>query len=402
MTVFGNLVQCGLFLCLCTYFLRCYFLPRKLLAWKQIVCYSCCFLFLSVVSVLLDFLWVCVLCAALISGLLCWILYDTNLIRAGFAGLAMGGVQAIATGIGLLLYREVDGLTPSALPILESTAAFMLTLISSLLNDRWRNSCRPVLWLIPVWLVSVLLCEEILRIKNHKDLIGLIILALIWLAYAHMRLLQIGKKVEIQMQKNLRSQQMQRHYALQEEYYQQLLDKQTETRALWHDLNKYLRAAKAESPSSQALSQMEALLDSATEIVDVGNRVLNVILNEYAQIAKTGDIELRLKVQVPEELFVTAADLYVIIGNTMDNALEACKDLPHAHRLIDLTLRMHNDVLYYKLVNPYSTETQHLSKDPKRGYGLQNVRKCIQSYTGNMKITRQNGFFTVFIHLNKP
>ena len=201
------------------------------------------------------------------------------------------------------------------------------------------------------------------------------------------------------MRRALRSQQTARHYAQQEEYYQQLLVKQKETRALWHDLNKYLRAAKAETPSAQALEQLESLLDSATGIIDVGNRVVNVILNEYTQAAKAAGIELRLKVNVPEELFVSAADLYVLIGNTMDNALEACKALPAHQRLIDLTLRTHNDVLYYKLVNPYIPRER---KDPSRGYGLQNVRRCVQTYGGNLEIIDKDGYFTVFTHLNRP
>ena len=58
----------------------------------------------------------------------------------------------------------------------------------------------------------------------------------------------------------------------------------------------------------------KTLLNSATGIIDVGNRVVNVILNEYDQAAKASGIELRLKVNVPEELFVSAADLYVLIG----------------------------------------------------------------------------------------
>jgi len=402
MTVLGNLVQNGLFLCLCTYLLQSYFLPRKQFAWKHAICYLGCYVFLSAIGLLLARPWIRIVGAVLTSSTLCWILYESNLKSSIYIGLLVGAVQATAITIGLVLYHETDGLSSSALPIIESTAAFLLTIVGSLLNNRWRNSGKPILWLIPVWLVSVLLCVEILRIKNHKDLIGLIILALVWDAYTHVYLLQIGKKVEMQAQKNLRSQQISRHYAIQEEYYQQLLDKQTETRALWHDLNKYLLAAKAESPSSHALDQMEALLDSATQIVDVGNRVVNVILNEYTRIAKAADTEIRLKVQVPEDLFVTAADLYIVIGNSMDNALEACKDLPCVHRLIDLTLRVHNDVLYYKLVNPYSKDTQLLPKDPKRGYGLQNIRRCIQAYNGNMEITQQNGFFTVFVHLNKP
>ena len=401
MTVLGKLAQAALFLCQCAYLLRCYFAPRKQPVWKQAVCHAGCWAVLAAVWRLGDSI-AYIAVAALVAGIQCWALYDVTLWKSGFFGLLMGVLQAMAVGIGLLFYHAVDGLDASALPVLEITAAFLLAALSGLFNDQWRASYRPMLLLLPVWLVAVLLCGEILRIKSYRELIALNFLALVWLSYAHAQLIRVCGKMEDQVRQRQQAQQTFRHYVQQEEYYQQLLNKQTETRALWHDLNKYLRAAKAESPSSQALSQMESLLNSATQIVDVGNRVVSVILNEYAQAAKAAGTELRLKVTVPEELFVSAADLYVLIGNTMDNALEACKDLPSHQRLIDLTLRTHNDVLYYKLVNPYHEESRFPQNDPARGYGLRNVRRCLQTYGGNMEITRENGFFTVFAHLNKP
>lgn len=81
------------------------------------------------------------------------------------------------------------------------------------------------------------------------------------------------------------------------------------------------------------------MLDSISQVVDVNNRVVSVILNEYVQSARAFHIELELDVQIPEVLFVTAADLYVLIGNTMDNAIEACQSVPEEDRKITLKLK---------------------------------------------------------------
>jgi len=218
--------------------------------------------------------------------------------------------------------------------------------------------------------------------------------------YGLVMLVVVGNQMEERVRQHWEKQQKSHHYALQEEYYQQLQDKQAETRALWHDLNKYLRAARTETQSAQALEQLESMLGSATQIVDVGNRVLNVILNEYTQMAKATGIDLRLKVQVPAELPVSVADLYILIGNTMDNALEACNALPPDQRIIDLTLRTQNDVLYYKLVNPYSSEQPKRDADPMHGHGLQNVRRCVERYNGVVDSIKENGFFTITAHIN--
>ena len=105
-------------------------------------------------------------------------------------------------------------------------------------------------------------------------------------------------------------------------------------------MNKYLRAAKAETDSADALNRLECMLNSAMEIVDVGNPVLNVILNEYAMTAKASGIELRMKVQVPEYLGIVTADLYVIIGNTKSISLSSEGSALHASIALSMVFPM--------------------------------------------------------------
>jgi sensor histidine kinase regulating citrate/malate metabolism len=213
-------------------------------------------------------------------------------------------------------------------------------------------------------------------------------------------LLPTAKRAEQALRSQEEKHQAARQYAMQEEYYQQLLEKQNQTRALWHDLNKYLRAAKAETAPSEALEQLQSMLDDATAIVDVGNPVVNVILNEYVQSAKALGIELRLKVQLPERLGISAADLYILIGNTMDNAIEACRALPQSQRFIELILRTHQDILYYKLANSYDGTTRR-PNDAMRGHGLENVRRCVEQYGGQLLTQQDQGFFIVSAHMNQ-
>lgn len=84
----------------------------------------------------------------------------------------------------------------------------------------------------------------------------------------------------------------------------------------------------------------------------------------------------------------------------MDNALEACGALPPEQRVIDLTLRTHNDVLYYRLTNPCAPTSETRTPDPARGYGLRNVRRCAELYCGTLEARQEDGFFTVSVHLN--
>jgi len=338
--------------------------------------------------------------AAGIAGILCRCVGQADWKRAVFFGIAFGILRLAASGTALLCTHFFLAANAQCTLLIEILSLYAMAVFASLFNEQWSRAPGPLLQLVPIWLVAVVLSSEAIRNHGHREVVILEAIAYIWILYAGIHLIPTGKRMEAGIQKFMRSQEKARHYVLREEYYQQLREKQTETRALWHDLNKYLRAAKTEASSAQALEQLEAMLDSATEIVDVGNQVLNVILNEYAQAAKAAGIELRLRVQVPPKLAVSVADLYILIGNTMDNALEACGALPTGQRVIDMTLRTHNDVVYYKLMNPYAHDHAKRAPEPMRGHGLSNVRRCVEKYGGVVDIIDENEFFTVTAHLN--
>lgn len=96
------------------------------------------------------------------------------------------------------------------------------------------------------------------------------------------------------------------------------------------------------------------MLHSIEPVVDVNNRVVSVILGEYVQEARKEDIQLELDVQVPTELPVCASDLYILLGNTLDNAIDACCPLPQADGKITIRLVLHNRVLFYRIESPYA------------------------------------------------
>lgn len=371
-------------------------LPKKL-NWKQLASWIGCWLLLW-----LDFHWLVQAGTAVgVAVFLSWYVGCAVLSDAFSFGLMFGILRFVALVLTFGVDQSVPGLSAVSEQVLDATFLFALVAGTSVVRTRWANAPLPVLRLVPVWLVSLILCGEIIRHRNWVDISLLEVFACLWQFYTIIPLLQVRDKIEKAQQAFVSDQQKAYHYAIQEEYYQKLRRKQEETRALWHDLNKYLRAAKAETNSAEALNRLESMMNSAMEIVDVGNPVLNVILNEYAQTAKAAGIELRMRVMVPEQLGISAADLYVMIGNTMDNAIEACKGLPAEQRLIDMTLRTHFDTVYFQLTNPCTAEPPKRTANTLHGYGLHNVRRCIERYDGSMDILRESGFFTITVHMNQ-
>lgn len=395
--LFGKLILSATMPFLLYFLLSSRFVLPKKQNWKHIICWIGCCLLLW-----LDHHWIMQIGAAFCAAFfIAWYIGCAAFSEAFSFGMMFAILRFAAAAVTFGVSLTITDLSDVSVTVLDTALLFALVAAASVVKSRWTDTPMPALRLLPIWLVSLLLCGEIIRHRSWADVSLMEAFSCLWQLYTIIPLLQVRNNMEKAQQAFVSQQEKAYHYAIQEEYYRKLRSKQEETRALWHDLNKYLRAAKAETDSAEALNRLESMLNSAMEIVDVGNPVLNVILNEYAMTAKAAGIELRMKVQVPEHLDLAAADLYVIIGNTMDNAIEACKALPAEERLIDLVFRTRHDIVFYQLTNPCAANAPKHSSDPLRGYGLKNVSRCVEQYNGSMESVQQDGYFTVTVHLNQ-
>lgn len=269
-------------------------------------------------------------------------------------------------------------------------------------------SPRVLLPVLPCILASALLggllCWQCYQ--TGGEISSYYVIVMLGLLYTCLILIAITNRMNRQEAERQEEKLAEHHYMLQKEYYETLHTQQEETRALWHDIGKYLRAMQALTDDSRAeeaknvMRQAQSMIDEISPAVDVNNRVVNVILTEYVREARDAKTAFELDVQVPPELFVAAADLYVLIGNTVDNALNACCLLPEEKRKISIKLRVQNDVLFYSIKNPFSKTEGNAGKSTVHGYGLKNVRRCVEKYKGGMEVFRENDIFTVSIHMN--
>ena len=147
-------------------------------------------------------------------------------------------------------------------------------------------------------------------------------------------------------------------YNLQMEYYQQLKERQEEVRSLQHDVKKYILAMQAVAEHGDT-KELHKIAQAATDIFErstnvsaVGNPVVDALLNYYLRIAEKNNIKVNLDVTIPEVLTISSLSLSIILGNTFDNAIEACCGLPAEQRSIHLQLRKQYRSLFYRLENP--------------------------------------------------
>ncbi|HWR40835.1 MAG TPA: ATP-binding protein [Patescibacteria group bacterium] len=135
--------------------------------------------------------------------------------------------------------------------------------------------------------------------------------------------------------------------------------------------------------------------------------MVRAMLNYKLSAAKEKSIRLRLHVGIPEGLALPEFDLTVILGNLVDNAVEACMTVEKDNRYIGLNLFYKPDYLIIQTENPVSeaSEPPHgnrMTTKPdaeNHGYGLRNMEYLARKHNGFMKTSRENGIFKADVAL---
>lgn len=192
---------------------------------------------------------------------------------------------------------------------------------------------------------------------------------------------------------------------VREKYYEELLERQEETRSLWHDIKKYMAATESLigqdrlEDAQKCLSDVHAVFTEVQNAVDTGNHTIDSILSYGFKKASAANVAIEVKTWVSKSLDISASDLFIIIGNTMDNAIEACCNLSAQEaRTITLNLTQKNHLLYYEISNTYQSRSGKPGKI--HGYGLRNVETCVERNGGSMSVSDKNSVFRVSICLN--
>lgn len=283
----------------------------------------------------------------------------------------------------------------------------LLILVSHFFNRE--ESDLRIVWLLPlisIQLASISVCYVVQCHAADKDFPDYMVFFMAVLLFVNIMIVFYVEALRKNEKEKYLAELTEQHYHLQIEYYQQLLEKQQETKALWHDIKKYtaaMQAVAAQNDSEQLRQIAQAAADTYERVKDisaVGNPVVDALLNQYLRSAKENQIQVLLDITIPEVLAISTLLLSVVIGNTFDNAIEACRLIAPEKRVIHLQLRKQNRILFYSIENPYIDAVTQLRVGKHHGYGLKNVERAVNQNNGNFQLEKVDGNFIVQIRLN--
>jgi sensor histidine kinase regulating citrate/malate metabolism len=207
-------------------------------------------------------------------------------------------------------------------------------------------------------------------------------------------------------------------HAQEKEYYftqcQLMQESVEQMKAFRHDIKLHLTTIKdytANNQVNEATEYLNALfgdLGSNELYSETGNIAFDSIINFKFKNIKSADIKPDLKISIPPALNVEAVDIVTILGNLLDNALDAVAKVEE--KVLKLDISFDKGGLFIKLENSfdgevkYSKEQQILTSknEDGHGYGLKNIRQSVEKYNGYMKLTHNGNNFcsVVFLYVD--
>ena len=295
--------------------------------------------------------------------------------------------------VGILFYRTLDTELSSLLAHDDVGGSWMSATIAVFLI------CALLLWINPYG-YDVLM-------EGRIRIIGLIVLA------AFMVILQllvdIVYRLVEHLAENARLRQENGMLSMEERRYDQLKDYMDRTRAMRHDFRQHLRVIDALAQSDQydeLVSYVSELAgeagNSATKMY--ANRAVDAVYSYYDRMAQQQDTRIEWQLDVPGRVFVKESDLCAVLGNLVENALQAVANLPEERRVVRVTARLMSEGMLGIVVrNPYEGTVRlgknGLPRERKRnhGIGLPSVQAIVNRYDGSFDLNTKGGEFVVSI-----
>lgn len=194
--------------------------------------------------------------------------------------------------------------------------------------------------------------------------------------------------------------------------YNSLRTNMEKDRRMRHDFRQHLLVLRGLA-LKQDLTGLTNYLESYTHTFDpsseiyCSNAAVDAIASYYNQIAKDAGITAYWSLQLPASLPLKETDFCSMLGNLLENAIDACQNAPESNRNLRVISHMPTTSMLILLIeNTFHNEIIekdalfYSTKHDGIGIGLSSVEQMVHYYHGNMEVNYENNLFQVQILLN--
>lgn len=175
-----------------------------------------------------------------------------------------------------------------------------------------------------------------------------------------------------------------------------------------HDLKKQIEALEManESDRAESFAEIKKAVMLYDSVVKTSNDTLNVLLTEKSIYCESKGIRFSCVADASRLEFMNTIDLYSMLGNAIDNAIESSERMPPEKRAISLTIKNAGGMTSMQITNYY---TGKLKLDDNgvvltskkntniHGFGVKSIQHVVKKYNGTMQIDANDGIFVLQI-----
>lgn len=373
---------------------------------KQILAYGGFFFINTVTYLIFHLVWVNIICN--LAGISLIVLLYTKSIKMNLfvtcsIYLINIGCDTVST-LPFIEYRDGESFT-QVYAVISVFLIFICELFTEkIINERKHTGNIQNFSLALVPICSILMLCLLIYIKA-STVFGLVVISvgLIMANFLIFYLYNMLSSTLFQKYENEALRQKIQNYSNQIEL---MLQGEEKVKALRHDMKHHMSELKLMAMNNENqeiqkyIEDMESFIENPNEIVSSGNVEIDSMLNYMLQLAKKELRAVNVKMQIPAAVS-HYFDVNVILGNLLENAIEAAKQTEE--KQLDVDIKLKQGVLWIKIENSFQGKLRKgqkgflttKEKKEQHGIGLSNVRKIVEKYNGIMEICPHDNIFCV-------
>ncbi|WP_427050721.1 GHKL domain-containing protein [Paenibacillus sp. TC-CSREp1] len=207
------------------------------------------------------------------------------------------------------------------------------------------------------------------------------------------------------------NEQLQRQMDYQDANYEKTVHSFKSIKGIIHDINQqflYIEECVKRNELSAATEHMHVTLNTiehAYQRVNSGNLVIDALVTNTLAVGQANGIRVDTRIQLhSQHIGIERYDLCVVLGNILDNAVEASKKVRIAEdRYMLVSIHSTASALVIQIMNHTALPATNLKSDKKdsefHGFGLTNISRICSKYGGHMTIEQGQRSFNNMVVL---
>lgn len=278
------------------------------------------------------------------------------------------------------------------------------TIVSDEKKPMWFNVSSSILPLTSIFIIIVLYKYSYLINKDSYQLITMI--TSILLIVSNFSILFIHDKQEEYYNTKRQLSFAEILIKNQIAHYKDLYAQQEMIKKFQHDSKNFyisLISTLEQKTTSEAVEYIKnklSIVANDYDTVNSGNPVIDSVIWSKKLVCQENKISLIYTIHLETDICIDQIELGVLIGNALDNAIEATKQIHNVkNRKIYIQIISAGDMISIEIknntktnINTYNLETTKTNKQ-YHGYGLKSIRTLVEKYNGNLSISCADNIF---------